>query len=815
MEYISSFLKLIDFSSVKFGFHINGKDTYSTHLGGLLYLLLGIFLIFFIVNSIMDLISRKSLQVITVDRIMSKPPEIDMINYNLNFAFLIGFDENKTALNQDLLDNYFIQNVNFITIKNGYKVKEPIEIRKCQKDDLLNSFNHNNSFYIQEKFKNYNCFKRSNFTLNGAFNDEVFQYIEYGVSLNWTTVKKENMNFLNSFYSTNQIYVELKYFDYSIDLYDFETPIKSYEKEVFDYINFNNIKRINTFFSSYSFENDQNLLISISEKQILTKLHRVYNYFFETFDRKPGMKDFDLLFKFYIRSSEYDVELKRIYKKLPNILSEISGLASNFLFIIILFNSYYNRIKAKEELVNLLFRFRENYKLSNATENKVKNLIHQYKNKHENNRKGYSHKFEDNKDIDEKKNVEKFSNLRYKLESNNKIIMIDNNFTYENKKNEDQIDIQNEKNLKLWKSSNKSILINLDKNSDFPTSLDKNEFYFQNVKKEEEKSDENEEKEENKIFDKFEDISITLESDFAYPKEQFIRNPSTEFQLINFNHNLDNEFDKNLTENNNFIYQNNMITNLKDFNRGNKNLQKILDNDGHFERLNKSDDKIITKQKEFYITDCEKVEKNILNKVSLPYLRTKKVRKVSFTEINQLKKDNISQPEYISISKQQDPLNKYRERRISQFQMKREFTKNYGKSFSFNFSSYELFFNNLFCLCKKKSILFNGFQKSCKSIDNNLNIYIYLKAIEELKILKELYLKNEETIFNFIAKPMICVIDSDLKQNNDKENLKNLDQEKDLAPVLDCYSNIIRNPKLNEIEYGLLERLNVDLEIFC
>jgi hypothetical protein len=99
------------------------------------------------------------------------------------------------------------------------------------------------------------------------------------------------------------------------------------------------IKYYNLDFSLFEFLDDKNVLLPDPKNNTIAMLYSVSDYFFHMNDRNPSLFDYQL-FKYYIESSYKKIILKRTYKTLPRILSEISGLANKLHFFIILFNGF-------------------------------------------------------------------------------------------------------------------------------------------------------------------------------------------------------------------------------------------------------------------------------------------------------------------------------------------------------------------------------------------------------------------------------------------------------------------------------------------
>jgi len=270
---------------------------------------------------------------------------------------------------------------------SNLKTKQKLEFRKCEETDFYNEFSKDDEFFKFKKYLDYECFDNYNYTLKGAYNHEIFQYVEYGIYLNWTNYINNYQEF-EKFFTNNQFYAMVKYFELSIDMNNLTIPISSYENNVYNYINLNSFNKVNLDFSVCKFQTDENYFINNPETTDFAKLDSVQSYSSILLKRNPNLRDSNLLFKYYIRSSPRVIILNRIYQKLPQLLAIISGIASNFYFIYIVVNTFYNKFKSKEELVNHMLKFKENYNLQDEQIKQIKSLNIKYIEKTKGNNKG-------------------------------------------------------------------------------------------------------------------------------------------------------------------------------------------------------------------------------------------------------------------------------------------------------------------------------------------------------------------------------------------------------------------------------------------
>ena len=97
---------------------------------------------------------------------------------------------------------------------------------------------------------------------------------------------------------------------------------------------------------------------------------------------------------------------------------------------------------------------------------------------------------------------------------------------------------------------------------------------------------------------------------------------------------------------------------------------------------------------------------------------------------------------------------------------------------------------------------------SYRSINHQLNIYFYLKIIQEIDVIKSLIFNTEQiNLINFIAKP---VISNDFEEVNSGQIQQIFKNELDINNVLDNYKKILNINKLEEIDHKLIRILNYE-----
>lgn len=376
MNYLGGLLKSVDYSSVNYYFHIDGGESFRTKFGGFLYICYFLFFMSFSIKLSIEFFLKTNYNVIPINKILPSPPELPLLHYNLSFAFSLTFD-NNTIIPEEIMKKYIIEKAYFVSLLNSTKkIKREIKLRSCQKNDLYTKFNDPDLNYSD--LINLRCLDDRNLSLLGGFNDQVFQYIEYGIYLNYTSFINEKMSFINNFYGNNLIKVVLKYFEMGIDVDNYSNPLKTYEFNIFKYLCLSKINKVNLDFSLYELQNNDQALFGNPDSTFFLKLGENFGYDYDMFERNPSVTDYNLLLKYYVRSSPNISIVNRTYQKLWDLLANIAGLAGQVLFCIVIINTYYNKFKSKEVLVNNLLKFKENYNISKQKLNELMKLQDEY-----------------------------------------------------------------------------------------------------------------------------------------------------------------------------------------------------------------------------------------------------------------------------------------------------------------------------------------------------------------------------------------------------------------------------------------------------
>jgi len=387
LEKLRSFFRYFDRCSVSFSFKYMDEDKYTTSLGGL------ISISFFIIGCIIfviNFIPFKNDQNFTLQHYIINTDKTEEIKLNVSpMAFAIGFDcpaDSRTNIKGEDLFDLKVSFITYIKDKgNRTKVPKEIKIHNCNKNDFHNE--HNNSFDLLE-INNLYCLDKNatNGTkLEGIYTDEKFTYYEFSLIAKKDTA--EHYKTIHDYLIGNDCKLQFYYTDLTLNLSNYNEPIKSYINSLFLQIKPDLFLKMNIFFMNYHLiDNKAYIEIINKEKEpvLKTGFSRAEQYSLDKgtdrFSTKPY--NYNKYANLYIRVDNKKLEIKRKYQNLLEFYADNSSL---LISIFTLFNfviSIYNTFKSNLSISRRLFF---NEKEQEKEHRKIKLLIKKDKEKYKDN----------------------------------------------------------------------------------------------------------------------------------------------------------------------------------------------------------------------------------------------------------------------------------------------------------------------------------------------------------------------------------------------------------------------------------------------
>ena len=351
-----NFLKVFDYFGVKFSFRINNKPNFQSDFGGLIFL---VFLIIALIYFFITFLAfwKRSVYSINYSLTINKPAkEINFTKMEFNLAYSLQY-ENDTFIDPQKL--YFLNQSLVMTKSLDHKkTKDSIPHKNCESKDFFDKIQSNE--FNSLNLANFTCSQiKPNSSIQGTYTDNVYKYIELGITINDTMFKSGNLTDLINFFEQNQVKLVVYWLDTTINVTSYEHPVSYYLRTYVTYLDFQTIKKINMDFSIIDFSSDDNAFIQdpITQSKVTFQQSEIFDL---GTSNRINMGDVGkTVTKVFMRSSPSSTLIDRSYQKLSQFLANFGGLTSNILFILFLFMTFINQFWAEQKVMNSMLKFRE------------------------------------------------------------------------------------------------------------------------------------------------------------------------------------------------------------------------------------------------------------------------------------------------------------------------------------------------------------------------------------------------------------------------------------------------------------------------
>ena len=357
MKDIKKFLKKLDLFGVNLNFKYKENDTYTTALGGLFILMFGILALSFGIYNFIPFIKRKNLSIIYYTMNIAKTEQVKFKESKAMFN--IGFQcEEKNGFS---VKNIFNLDSRFVIYHkdlqgNNTKDKEELAWHYCNYEDFYYKYNESFDFLGLDKFQCLNDYDR---TIQGIFSDRVFSY--YEISLTSKNKSQENFDQIYQYLSKNDCKLVIYFTDVTIDLTDYNEPIKPVLNIIFIQLDPTlNIKRNIYFMNQYLYDDDSMLAVfeeTEKPRRIETLFSRYEEYaLYMGFQYNPNNTEYA---KIFLRADTKRTIIKRTYQKVTEFYANASALLMALYEILKIIFSYINNFYAEHAVTKKLFFFKE------------------------------------------------------------------------------------------------------------------------------------------------------------------------------------------------------------------------------------------------------------------------------------------------------------------------------------------------------------------------------------------------------------------------------------------------------------------------
>ena len=360
MKNIKILLKKFDFFGVNFSFRYNNEDKYSTSLGGLFFIVFCVVVVAVGIYYFIPFFNRKNFSIVYYSMNLPNAEQIRLKDSKSAFAIGLDCEVGKDGTKAEDLFNLNLRFYTYRKDKDGNKIKtyEDLTTHPCNYSDFYNNYNDSLDILDMSKFQ---CLDKTDDVIEGLYTDEVFTYYQFSVSSKEDSVS--NFNKIDDYLTSHDCKLTVYYSDITIDIDNYEDPIKPFLNEIFLQINPTLYLKMNVFFMNQYFENDNYLLSVFDEEEPLLKtlFSRIEQYSLYKGLNRGNTKPDDYInyAKIYIRSDTRKTEIKRKYQKVMEFYADASSLLIALYEVLCIIFNFINGFYADHTFTKKLFFFKD------------------------------------------------------------------------------------------------------------------------------------------------------------------------------------------------------------------------------------------------------------------------------------------------------------------------------------------------------------------------------------------------------------------------------------------------------------------------
>jgi len=348
----STIIKECDCFGTFITFRIYDDLEYKSLVGGISTILFAIIAGVYVAYMSYRFLWRKEFSFIYSTKLEDTRPFINLTEVGFNIAFGVQFISNGTPA-FDYMSGFLNYDFYISTFINSVFTDNPMHVKKCEKTDFDEDLREQ---FDKNKLSNFYCpdfSKNINFTLNGLYTDTYFQYIDIRVMLN--SKAAENFDYVKDLMARNPIEMILYYIDTSIDYESRDKTITHHIRMLNKWLDFNIKKETQVFISPLYYENDENIIVSAPKKQEKASFDTSYDCFHQLVREETTELQ---LGKFFIKTSPKAIYYNRVYLKIPEFFANLMGILEEILFAILFLINFLERYLVDKQLIEELIKFR-------------------------------------------------------------------------------------------------------------------------------------------------------------------------------------------------------------------------------------------------------------------------------------------------------------------------------------------------------------------------------------------------------------------------------------------------------------------------
>ena len=361
MRYIKSFLRKIDVSGVPYTFKHQEQEKYTTALGGFFVFLFICAALFMAIYYFIPFYNRKNFTTVYYTLTMSQTEQVSFSRSKTVFSVGLNcYDGSDGTKATDLLkvNHYYV--IKALQPDNKYKKTfVNLNTHTCTKADFFNEYDET---FDGSEIARYQCLEDYSNSMEGIFTSPLFCYYQFEVVAKNSS--KELLDKIEDYLQGNDCKLQFYYIDNTIDIDDYENPVKSYIEANFIQLNPTLSPRRNIYFmNQYLF--DDNLLMWVSGDEVeansVKTLYSRYEEYsmFMGLNRTNTTNDLLNYAKVFIRADTKRTDVKRRYQKFMEFYADASSLLVAVYDILIIIFNYINNFWAEQSLAKKVFFFKD------------------------------------------------------------------------------------------------------------------------------------------------------------------------------------------------------------------------------------------------------------------------------------------------------------------------------------------------------------------------------------------------------------------------------------------------------------------------
>ena len=374
---IKEFFIWFDSSETPFTFTHNS----ATFFSGIISFLYTIAAILFLIGALIPFCKKENFTLHYYTMNLEKTEVLDFNDKSVAFAF--GLDcrkEEKTKEAEELFDLYFAY-----VSRAHERIDQVLDISHfhiCTPDDFMSELIDYYEVLGLQKLYCLNKDRLVNYTIQGIFTDDIFEYFYIGVYAKNAT--EEYYQKINKLLLENDCKLQYYYTDTILDIDNYSTPITYFMDSMFLELNPAAHMKKNIYYLNYHLYNDSSLFNDLDwfrlfkamdkEPRDQIGLSRTYDYFdYKGENRNEGIRDPSGYATMYIRADNRKIEVERSYQDINEFYGDNYILLDLYYFICFLLG-FYTDFFARRSLKHKLF-FYENNPENKISKNSIKNLL--------------------------------------------------------------------------------------------------------------------------------------------------------------------------------------------------------------------------------------------------------------------------------------------------------------------------------------------------------------------------------------------------------------------------------------------------------